>query len=159
MDITQSLEKEAHQHLKENRYQEAADAFYRAAKVYQQKDEHQAAAFCLASAAASLASKAGESAFDQPAEYYEKAAGEAILAHDLEYASVLYKQAAICHEKEMDYTGFCTCYFKSKEYQRKFLGQYLLNPSRRVSFNFTSNKRKRIFPSFLTWLELSFSAV
>jgi len=160
MDMeTQSLEKEAHQHLKENRYQEAADAFYRAARAYQQKKEHQAAAFCLASAAASLASKAGESAFDQPAEYYEKAAAEAILARDLEYASILFKQAAICHEKEMDYNGFCLCYYKSKEYQRKFLGQYLLNPSKRGSFNFTSNKRKRIFPSFLTWLELSFSSL
>lgn len=156
---SKSLEKEAHQLLKDNRYQEAAEVFHRAAKAYQQNKQHQAAAFCLASAAASLAMKAGESAFDQPATDYEKAAAEAILANDLEYASILYKQAAICHEKEMDYNGFCECYFKSKEYQRKFLAQQLFNPAKIVSFNFTSNKRKRIFPSFMSWLELSFSSL
>ena len=154
-----SLERAAQQFLNDNRHEEAAEVFQQAAKAYQQNKEHKAAAFCLASAAASLATKAGESSFDQPAEIYEKAAAEALLANDLEYASVLYKQSAICHEKEMDSSGFCECYFRSKENQRKFLAQQLFDPAKVRSFNLPSNKRKRIFPSFLLWLELSFSSL
>ncbi len=121
------IEKEAHRLLEEHKYQQAADLFYRVANAYQKFGKHHPAAMCLASAASCWALSSGEATFYNAARDYEKAAQEAEKSGDWEYTALLYKHAAVCYEKDKEYQEFSKCYFLSKEFFCRFIGQSLLN--------------------------------
>lgn len=125
-----SIEQEAHHFLAEKKYDEATELFGRAAKAYQKVKNHEAAALCFASAAGCWAEKCGEQPYYNAANDYERAAREAVQAMDYLYATLLYKHSAVCHEKDKDYRGFSDCFFKSKEYYRKYLFLSLFNPKK-----------------------------
>ncbi|KPK96904.1 MAG: hypothetical protein AMJ95_11845 [Omnitrophica WOR_2 bacterium SM23_72] len=128
MDDIRPIEKEAHRLLEDNEYQKAAGLFYQVADAYIQNRQHQQAAFCLAQAASCWALKAGEKTFYNAATMYEKAAKQAQSAHDFEYASLLYKHAAVSYERDLEYLGFSECFYLSKECYRKSLKNSLFHP-------------------------------
>jgi hypothetical protein len=117
---TKSIEKEAHRLLEEHKYQDAAELFYRVANAYKRVEKHHETAMCLASAASCWTMKAGEQTFYHAARDYEKAAQEAEKSGDLEYTALLYKHAAVCHEKDKEYLQFSECYYQSKECSLRF---------------------------------------
>ncbi len=163
-----SIEKEAHRLLEEHKYPEAAEMFYRVANAYLKFEKHHPAAMCLASAASCWALRAGEQTFYYAARDYERAAKEAEKTGDLEYTALLYKHAAVCHEKDKDYLEFSECYYRSKECFRKSIGKSIFNPIfciARLGFNPQKfrDARKGGFREFLgrvmLWLTLSFSSL
>ena len=156
-DDVKLIEKEAHSLLGDHKYHEAADLFYRAAKDYQKQGYHRPAAMCLASAAGSLAMRAGEQTYYQAARDYEKAAEEAEKSGDLEYTGVLYKHAAVCYEKDKEYLECSECYFRSKESLRKSLGLDIRHALR--SGNLKERFSRKSGERFLRWLALSFSSL
>ena len=149
------IEKEAHRLLEEHKYQQAADLFYRVANSYQKFGKHHPAAMCLASAASCWALKAGEQTFYQAAREYEKAAQEAEKSGDLEYTALLYKQAAVCYEKDKEYLEFSECYYRSKEYFRRFLGTSIFNPQKLKDSK--GGYSQEFYKRVMLWLTLSFS--
>jgi tetratricopeptide (TPR) repeat protein len=125
-----TLEKEAYTFLAQERYEEAFKSFTRAADIYKGKANHQQAALCLASAASCWGLRSGEKTFYNAATSYESAAKEAEATGDLEYASMLYKYAAINYEKDMELASFSDMYYASKECYRRFLTLRLFWPSK-----------------------------
>ncbi|MBF0531954.1 MAG: hypothetical protein HQL23_02535 [Candidatus Omnitrophica bacterium] len=123
-----SLEKEAQKVLEAQKYEDASKLFLRAAQAYQELGQHQEAALSFSSAAGCSEFQAGkQSLFYYAADYYEKAAKEAELAADFEYASMLYKHAGICYERDLEYVGFSECFYLSKEcYRRSLLPRFWL---------------------------------
>ena len=77
------------------------------------KKKHDRAAVCLAASASSHALILGEKTFHRVAFLYEEAAQEAQTAGDLEYASTLYKYAAIAYERDNDNNSLSECFFQS----------------------------------------------
>jgi hypothetical protein len=156
-----SLEKEAHRLLDEKEYQEAAELFFRVAGSYKEGRYHQQAALCFAFAASSWALKAGEKTFYNAATMYEKGAQEAESAHNLEYASLLHKHAAICYERDLEYLGFSECFYRSKECYRKFLKESLFTANKSKDESGTAQKRplKELARRFLLWCFLTFSYI
>ncbi|MBF0569178.1 MAG: two pore domain potassium channel family protein [Candidatus Omnitrophica bacterium] len=122
-----SAEQQAHDLLAEEKYQEAAELYLQAAKGFQRQGKRDRAAICLAASASSRALILGEKTFHRVASLYEEAAQEAEAARDLEYASMLYKYAAIAYERDNDNNSFSECFFKSKEAYRRFLIQDLFH--------------------------------
>ncbi len=149
-----SLEQQAHDLLAEGQYQPAAELYWQAAKGFQRLDKHDRAAICLAASASSRGLILGEKTFHRVATLYEEAAKEAEAALDLEYASMLYKYAAVAYERDNDNNDFSDCFFKSKETYRKFLLYDLFQVSkpkdkssrRTLAFRF---KLQQLFP-FIT---------
>lgn len=129
MRDTKTLEREAQQHFDNHRYHEAASLYYDAALVYSKQQNHPSAALCFASAAGCMARQFGEKTFSHVAAVYEKAAKEAESTCDWDYAALMYKHAAICYERDVEYLGFAECFYKYKEYSRKALIHTILSPS------------------------------
>ena len=126
----EAIEKVAHRLLEEHKHHEAAELFYRAANAYRKYGKHHPAAMCLASAASCWALKSGETTFYYAARDYEKAAKEAEKSGNWEYTALLYKHAAVCHEKDKEYLRFSECYFQSKECYRRFLWSSIFHPQK-----------------------------
>lgn len=124
------LEKEAHNYLSQERLDDAYRLFREAGDIYKGKGSYKEAAMCLASAGGSWALKSGEKMFHNSAFAYEEAAGEAVLACDLEYASLLYRQAAINFERDMEFFGYSDCFYRSRECLRRFFTASLITPRR-----------------------------
>ncbi|RLG31422.1 hypothetical protein DRN98_06575, partial [Methanosarcinales archaeon] len=110
-----SLEKQAVLLLEEGKLEEAFEAFKLAAKVYRKEGNHKGASLCFASAASCWTKKIGEKSFYNAARMYELAAKEALISGDPEYASLLYKYAAINYERDGEYLNFSDCFYRSKE--------------------------------------------
>ena len=124
------LEKEAHEFLTQGRSGEAYSLFKKAGDAYKIKGAHKEAALCLASAASCWALESGERMFHNSSLAYEAAAKEAEAAEDLEYASLLYRQAAINFERDMEFFSFSDCFYRSRECLRKFLTKSLVSPQK-----------------------------
>ena len=102
----QLLEKEAYSSLSEERFEEASGLFKKAAQIYKGEKNHKQATLCFASAASCWNKKHGEKTFYNASSSYEKAAREAEQYGDFEYASLLYRYAAINHERDMEFLSF-----------------------------------------------------
>ncbi len=124
------LEKEAHEYLAQEKIGEAYDLFRQAGDLYKEKERHKEAALCLASAASCWAMKSGERMFHNSSLAYEDSAMQAELALDLEYASLLYRQAAINYERDMEFFSFSDCFYRSRECLRRFLVLSLISPQK-----------------------------
>jgi hypothetical protein len=153
------LEREAHSFLAESRFEEAYRLFSRAARGYQEQRNHKQATLCFASAASCWNRKHGEKIFYNAANAYGQAAKEAEKYGDYEYASLLYKYAAINHERDVEFSNFSECFYRSKECYRRFLGYSLTNPNKIRTIAKTKEERglKGIVKRFLLWLVVTFS--
>ena len=155
------LEEEAYAFLYQEKFNEAYHLFRKAGDIYRDKNNHKQSAICLAAAASSWGIKSGEKTFYNSAISYEEAAKEAQRAGDFEYASILYKYAAINYERDMEFVNFSECFYYSKESYRRFLTYLLLNPHRIHPIAKSEEEKgikafvKRIF----NWLALSFSCI
>jgi len=137
------LEKEAYDFLAQDKLEESYSLFKKAAQEYRRAQNHKQASICYASAASCWCKKSGERTFYNAALAYEKGASEAIKDGDFEYASVLFKHAAINHERDGDFLDFSACFYRSKEAYRKFVTLCLLG-SKDVK-----NKAYKSFGNFL----------
>lgn len=156
-----SVENEAYRFLSEDDHLEASKLFSKAGTSYQECGDHQQAAFCFASAASCWAQKAGEKAlFYYAATCYEKAAKEAEISGAYEYASILYKHAGICYERDLEYVGFAECFYLSNECYRKYLSRRLFD-FKRIS-GLHGKRQKYSFKEYLRlivpWSSLTFSS-
>lgn len=148
------LEKEAHESLAQAKYEEAYNLFTRAARACQERGDHKEASLLFASAASSWSLKLGEKSFSNSAAAYEEAALEAERSQDMEYASLLYRYAAISYERDMEFMGFSDCFYRFKECYRKFLLQSLFFPGK-VKHIATTQEKQGILTSvkrFFKWL-------
>jgi len=125
-----ALEKEAYDLLAQEKFKAAFKAFNEAGYLYRKQRNHKQSALCFASAASCWSKKAGEKVFYNSALSYEEAAKEAEKAMDFEYASLLYKYAAINYERDMEFFNFSDCFYRSKEIFRKFLTYVLFKPKK-----------------------------
>jgi TPR repeat protein len=148
------LEKEAHDSLSQAKYDEAYNLFIRAARASQEGGDHKEAALLFASAASSWSLKLGEKSFLNSAAAYEEAAFEAERSKDFEYASLLYRYAAISYERDMEFMGFSECFYRFKECYRKFLMQSLFFPGRVKHITATREKQGFVtsVKRFFKWL-------
>ncbi|MBF0384301.1 MAG: hypothetical protein HQL27_00365 [Candidatus Omnitrophica bacterium] len=157
-----AIEKEAQKLLDEQKFDDAAKLFSEAARSFQESGEHKQSAICFTSAASCCEFKAGrQSLYYYAASYYEKGAQEAEKSGDYEYASMLYKHAGICHERDLGYVGFSECFFLSQECYRKSLTPNLKFWVRHTPFG-TKTKGpnfKTAFKRFFTWISLTFSSL
>jgi len=161
-DNIKPIEIQAQYFLEEKKYDEALKLFSQAATSYQEIGQHQQAAMCFALAAGCYESKAGsQSLYYYASTYYSKAAKEAELSKDFEYASMMYKHAGICFERDLEFVGFSECFFLSKECYRKSLVSNLFN--RIITANgipiWQRVNPKDIIRSVVLWVSLSFSAL
>ncbi len=155
------LEEDAYTFLYQEKFDEAFGLFRKAGDIYKTKGNHKQAAICLAAAGSSWSVKCGEKTFYNSALCYEEASIEAEKAGDYEYASLLYKYAAVNYERDMEFFKFAECFYRSKECRRKFLNYLLLNP-RKIHPIAKSEEEKGIMPfvkRILAWLALTFSSI
>ena len=157
------LEKEAHTFFSEEKFLEAFGLFKKAAQGYREAGLHKQAALCFASAATCWSKKSGEKIFYNAAKTYEEAASETFKSGDLEYASILYRYAAINYERDREFINFSDCFYYSKEAYRKFLTYRLFLPNKINPIVASKEKEgvrgfiKRLFlwilltVSFVTW--------
>ncbi len=124
------LERNAHEFFAQKKYDEAYELFRKAALIYKGQGNHHEAALCFASAASCWAMKSGEKIFSHSAVAYRQAAEEAQACGEMEYASLLYRYAAINFERDMEFADFSACFYRSKECYRKFLMRCLFNPKK-----------------------------
>ncbi len=153
------LEKEAYSHLSEGNFEEAFKLFRRIAETYRNQGNHKQAALCFASAASCWSKKSGEKTFYNAATSYEKAAREAEESSDCEYASLLYKYAAINYERDREFINFSDSFYHSKECCRKYLTLRLISP-RKIHSITTSREEKGIkgaLKRIFHWIALSVS--
>ncbi|MDD5084677.1 MAG: potassium channel family protein [Candidatus Omnitrophica bacterium] len=149
------LEQLAYSFITDEKFDEAFKLLGRAAHIYKSEDNHRQAALCFASAAGCWSTKAGEKRFLNSASFYKEAAEEAKEAGDLEYASILYKHAAINFERDLEFTGFSDCFYESKECHRKFLWWMLVDPSKIHPIKTAIKSRKGILGftrTLLAWI-------
>lgn len=151
-----SIEKEAHILLDKQEYQSASKMFAHAAELYTKNNQHKEAALCFASAASCWQLKSGEQMLSyRVATLYEKAAKEAQISENFEFASTFYKQAGMSYERDLEYTAFSECFYRSKECFRKHLW-LLLFPSKK------SQQKcyfKESLKNLVAWCSLSFSSI
>jgi len=155
------LEKDAHSLLSQGNHEEAYRLFIRAAQAYLERRNHKEAALCFASAASSWAMKQDEKAFLNSASAYEEAARQAELAMDLEYASLMYRYAAIAYERDMEFSNFSECFYHSKESQRRFLTNCLFRPGSNAHIGRSGAQKGLGFRlgQIIPWLGLNFSSL
>jgi len=162
IDNIKAIEIEAQGFLDARKYDEALKLFSEAAGSYQDLGQHSQAAMCFALAAGCYESKAGsQSLYYYASNYYSKAAKEAEISGDLEYASMMYKHAGICYERDLEFVGFSECFYLSKECFRKSL---LSNIFKRNHYAWDIAVLKRIdfkdlIRSAVLWLSLSLSSL
>lgn len=155
------LEKEAHSHLSEGNFEEAFKLFRRIAETYRNQGNHKQAALCFASAASCWSKKSGEKTFYNAATSYEKAAREAEESSDCEYASLLYKYAAINYERDGECYDFSNCFYRSKECYRRFLAYRLIRPNKIHPIRESRQERgiKGVAKRLFSWFLLTFSFI
>jgi len=156
---TKMIEGEAHLFLSQEKYYEAFVAFRKAGNIYKRQGNSKQAALCFASAASSWSMRSGEKTFARGAASYEEAAKEAEKTGDLEYASLLYKYAAINYEKDMEFDNYSTCFYRSKELYRKFLVRSLIHPGKINSIAESQSEKglKGVLKRIFVWFVLTFS--
>ena len=156
------LEKEGYEFLTQGKAAEAYESFKKAGGLYREKGAHKEASLCLASAASCWALKSGERMFHNSSLAYEAAAKEAEAAGDMEYASLLYRQAAINFERDMEFFSFSDCFYRSRECLRKFLTKSLVSPQKIHNIGAAGIKRGETYGvagRFLLCFSLTFSAL
>lgn len=151
-----TLEKQAQDALVQEKYEEAYKLFKAAAQAYRHENNHRQAALCFSSAASRWSIKSGERAFANAALAYEEAAREAQKQKALGYAALLYRHAAICHERDMEFMDFSECFYRSRDCQRKHLFMTLINPKEMHHISKVGDERS-FFSRFLYWLVLTLS--
>ncbi len=153
------LEEKANKLLSEEKYTEAYPLFKKAGHLYREKNNLKEATLCSTLAASCWSIKSGEKRFHNAAILYERAAADAINCGDFEYASLLYKQAAINYERDRELINLSDCLYRSKEAYRKYLTYRLFKPNK--IHQITKSKGKKGFFSSLKrlflWLMLGFS--
>ena len=122
------LEQEACSFLSQEKFEEAFRLFRRAAELHKGQGNSRESALCFASAASCWSKKCGERSFYNAAASYEEAAKASAKSRDFQYASVLYKYAAINHERDGEFFRYSECLYSSKEAYRKFLTRCILSP-------------------------------
>lgn len=161
-DDVKSIEKEAYKLLAEQKYQEASKLFCSAAGAYQEYGQHKQAALSFASAASCLEPKAAQgTSFYYAATFYEKAAKEAETSGDFEYASMLYKHAGICYERDLEFLGFSECFYLSRECYRKHLSPNLFRSKTSAGAPKTARKYnlKELAQRFASLVSLTSSSI
>jgi hypothetical protein len=116
-----AIEEKAHSLLAEQDYTEAYKLFKEAGNHHRNKKAYKEASICFASAASCWSIKSGEKTFFESAVLYDLAAKEAEKCFDFEYASLLYKHAAINYERDREFLNFSDSFYNSKETMRRFL--------------------------------------
>jgi hypothetical protein len=153
-------EREAYDLLAQGKYEDAFHAFRGSAELYSEEGNHKQSSLCFSSAASCWALRQGEKALQNAAFSYESAAAEAAEARDLEYASLLYRYAAINYEKDMEFLKFSECFFLSRECMRRYLMFSIFNPNK--IHNISTGKEQKwthgIIKRIYHWLGLTFSA-
>ncbi len=124
------LEERAHEFLSRGELDQAFSLFKEAAHIYKAKGQHKQAALCFAAAAGCWSKKCGERLFFNSALYYEEAARQSEVSRDLEYASLLYKYAAINYERDGEFVNFSDCFYRSRECYRKYLAYSFISPKK-----------------------------
>jgi len=155
------LEEEAYAFLYQEKFDEAFGLFKKAGDIHKKNSSHKQAAICFAAAGSSWSIKCGEKTFCNAAICYEEASREAENAGDYEYASLLYRYAAVNYEKDMESFNFSECFYRSKECRRKFLTYYLLNPKKIKPI--TKSEEEKGLGAFLKrilqWIALTLSCL
>ena len=155
------MEKQAYELFGQDNFNEAYRLFFSTAHLYKNQENHQQASLCFASAASCWGLKSGEKAFYNAAIAYEEAARAAARAHDPEYASLLYRYAAVNYERDMEFMNFSDCVYLSKECYRQFLTMTFLHPER-IRHIIESKEKTGFLESCRrarTWLILTFSSM
>lgn len=158
---TKILEEEAYSFLYQEKFDEAFGLFRKAADIHKNKGSSKQAAICFAAAGSSWSVKCGEKTFFNAAVCYEEASQQAEMSGDYEYASLLYKYAAVNYERDMELFKFAECFYRSKECRRKFLTFLLLDP-KKIHPIAKSEEEKGVMPfakRVFSWFALSFSYV
>lgn len=161
-DNVKSIEKEAYKLLAEQKYPEASRLFSDAAELYEEHGQNKQAALSFASAASCLEPKNAQGvSFYYAATFYEKAAKEAEESGDFEYASMLYKHAGICYERDLEFAGFSECFYLSKECYRKHLIPSIFHPKKRKNAAHTARKYnfKELAQRFISLVSLTLSSL
>jgi len=151
------LEEEAYVYLYHEKYHEAFGLFKKAGDLYRIAGNHKQAAICLAAAGNSWSIKSGEQTFDNAALSYEEAAREAQSAGDYQYASMLYRCAAVNYERDTEFSSFSDCFYRSRDCRRKFITYLLLNP-KKIRQIVKAEEEPGVGSSvklFFTWLALT----
>ena len=158
---TRLLEEKAYSLLSNSELEDAFKLFRRAAELYRSQGNHKQAALCFASAGSCWSKKSGEKNFHNAAVSYFKSATEAEKGGDYEYASLLYKHAAVNYERDGEYQDFSNCFYRSKESYRKFLIYRLIHPKKIQPFveSIESKGIKGAIKRFFSWLVLTFSYI
>lgn len=154
-------EEQAYKNLAQGNYEEAYKLYLQAGEIYKSRNNHKQSALCFASAASCWSVKSGEKAFYNSAVSYEEAARQAEKSKDFEYASLLFKHAAINYERDIEFSNFSDCFYRSKEAYRKFLERALVNP-KGAHHMAKSSENKGLtgkIKYFFVWLVLTFSYV
>ena len=153
-----ALEERAHAFFRENKLEEAHKLFKEAAYLYKGAGNHGQASLCFASGASCWGIKSGEKTCYEAAALYEEAAKEAMKVHDHEYASILYKHAAVNYERDMEFLSFSNCFYNSKESYRKALF-YSLIGTKKMHHIEPDEKGgvKNVLGRFFSWLALTVS--
>lgn len=147
------LEKEAHALLAQGKVEGAYTLFKKPGDIYKEKGRHKEAALSLVSA---------EKIFHNASLSYQEAARESELAGDLEYASLLYRQAAINFERDMEFLSFSECFYYSRECLRRFLTRDLLAPKKNHPISastLTAKGAEGIIKKLLLWFSLTISSL
>ncbi|MBF0521978.1 MAG: hypothetical protein HQL24_02860 [Candidatus Omnitrophica bacterium] len=161
-DDIKNIEQEAQKLFEAQKYEEASKLFLQAAMSYQSQGQHKQATICFTSAASCCEFQGGrQTLFYYASMYYEKAAEEAVISGDYEYASILYKNAGICYERDLEYVSFSECFFLSKECYRKSLMPHLFYAKRlhHVGKNHQGFDLKGRMKLFISWVLLSISSI
>jgi len=153
------LEEKANAYFSQKDYEQAFRAFREAAGLYKKKSNHKQSALCLASAASCWSIKSGEATFENAAHSYREAALQSELSGDPEYASLLYKYAAINYERDHEFLNYSDCFYRSKECLRKYLRYSLINPYKihSVMNSLPMKGYKTFIRRAFLWLMLTFS--
>jgi hypothetical protein len=162
MDIDpRVLEEKAHAAVSEEKFQEAFKLFKNAAEIYCAQSKHKQAALCFAAAASCWSKKCGERLFFNSALSYEEAASQSEISGDLEYASLLYKYAAINYERDGEFINFSDCFYRSKECYRKYL-TYLFTAPKKIQHIIRTETEEGIrgkLKHIFSWALLTFSCL
>jgi tetratricopeptide (TPR) repeat protein len=155
------LEEKANKLLAEEKYSQAYPLFKKASQLYREKNNLKEATLCATLAASCWSIISGEKRFHNAALLYEQAAKDALKCGDFEYASLLYKQAAINYERDRELISLSDCLYNSREAYRRFLSYRLFKPSKIHTINKTKNKKGlgSSIKMFFVWLMLSFSCL
>jgi tetratricopeptide (TPR) repeat protein len=125
-----AYEEEAYSDFSQQKFEEAFKSYRAAAQIYRSQANHKQAALCFSLAAGCWSRRQGEKPFHHAALAYEEAGREASLCQDWEYASLMYKYAALNYERDGEFTNSAESFYRCRECYRKFLFLRLLFPQK-----------------------------